>query len=115
MIIDLEKTDIFIQPGPTDLRKAINGLSIHVQDEMQNDPFSGSLFLFCNRSRKLLKLIYWDRNGFCLWLKRLEQDKFPWPKNKAEAQRITFDQLKLLLDGIDFWKAHRKLTYSKVG
>ncbi len=114
MIIDFEKVSIYIKPGATDMRKQINGLSIQVQEVMGKDPFSGSLFMFCNKPRKLIKVIYWDRNGFCLWTKRLEEDKFPWPKDREEAEEITFDQLKLLLNGIDFWKAHKKLIYTKV-
>ena len=114
MLIDFENTGIYIRPGDTDLRKQINGLSIIVQEGMGKDPFSKALFLFCNRRRKLLKIIYWDRNGFCLWQKRLEKDKFPWPKDKEEAKSISFTQFKLLLDGIDFFKAHKKLSYSKV-
>ena len=57
--------------------KAVNGLSIIVTDDMELDPFAESLFIFCNRNKKLIKALYWDRNGFCLWQKRLEKDKFP--------------------------------------
>ena len=58
--------------------------------------------------------MYWDRNGFCMWMKRLEQDKFPWPRNKDEVKEITRKQLKMLLDGIDFFEAHKKLSYKTV-
>ena len=81
---------------------------------MQNDPFSKSLFLFCNGQRKLLKIVYWDRTGFCLWQKRLEKNKFPWPETEDEAREIRFEELKMLLDGIDFFKAHKELSYSRV-
>ena len=54
---------------------------------------AGNLFLFCNKHRRILKIIYWDKNGFCLWLKRLEKDKFPWPTNSTEAAEITGEQL----------------------
>ena len=64
MIIDFEKVAIYVKPGRTDMRKQINGLSVIVQEELQMDPFSGSLFLFCNKNRRLLKALYWDRNGF---------------------------------------------------
>jgi transposase len=105
---------VFVRPGVTDLRKQINGLAVMVQGELKLDPFSGSLYLFCNRNRKLLKLLYWDRNGFCMWQKRLERDRFPWPKSEEAARQITQAQLRMLLAGIDFWNAHRKLTYSTV-
>ncbi len=114
MIPDLKKTDIYIKCGKTDMRKQIFGLSTIVQEEMELNLFSNTLFLFCNRDRKILKALYWDKNGFCLWQKRLEKDLFPWPKSESEAQKITHDQLNLLLLGIDFWKAHKPLNYCEV-
>jgi transposase len=114
MLINLKECRFFIRPGITDLRKAINGLTVLVQNEMKNDPFSKSLFLFCNRQRKILKIIYWDKNGFCLWQKRLEKHKFPWPSTNDEAMEVSFDELSMLLSGIDFFKSHKELTYSRV-
>ena len=114
MIIELKEYRFFIRPGVTDLRKAINGLSVLVQNEMKNDPFSKSLFLFCNRPRKILKIVYWDKNGFCLWQKRLEKQKFPWPETSEEAKEVSFDELSMLLSGIDFFKAHKELSFSRV-
>jgi transposase len=58
--------------------------------------------------------LYWDKNGFCLWFKRLEKYKFPWPKNAEEARQISFEELQMLLNGIDFFNAHQKLTYQSV-
>jgi transposase len=75
--------------------------------------FSKYLFVFCSTDRTRLKILYWDKTGFCLWQKRLEESRFPWPKNENEARSITFDELKMLLDGIDFFKAHKPLTYTK--
>ena len=69
MRINLNNVRIFIKPGRTDMRKQINGLSSIVENEFKQDPISGSLFLFCGRDRKNLKIIYWDKNGFCLWQK----------------------------------------------
>lgn len=114
MIPDLSIIKIFIQPGITDLRKQISGLSVMVQDQLKLNPFSGNLFLFCNYTRSILKILYWDKNGFCLWMKRLERDKFPWPKNQEEAREISPAQLQMILDGIDFWNAHKKLEYSEI-
>jgi len=57
---------VFLAPGSTDMRKAINSLSILVEDTLRLDPFSGHLFVFCNLRRTILKILYWDRNGFCL-------------------------------------------------
>lgn len=114
MIINWNEIKIFIKPRPTDMRKQINGLSIIVEEELERNPFSGNLYLFCNKKRKLMKILYWDRNGFCLWIKRLEQDLFPWPKNEIEVLEITREKLFMLLDGIDFFNTHKKLNFSAV-
>jgi transposase len=114
MLLDVSRVAIYVRPGVTDMRKAINGLSVIVAEEMAHDPLSGNLFLFCNRYRRIMKCLYWDRNGFCLWQKRLERDRFPWPQTSEAAREISGEQLGMLLDGIDFWRAHRKLSYSRV-
>lgn len=114
MLYDVSKVRIFIRPGHTDLRKAINGLSVLIQEEMENDPFSGSLYLFCNKDKRLLKIIYWDKNGFCLWQKRLEKHKFPWPSTEQGVLEIDYDKIQMLLQGIDFWNAHTTLEYKSV-
>lgn len=114
MLIDWSKMKIMIKPGKTDFRKQINGLSVLVESELKINPFSNYLFIFCSTNRTRLKILYWDKNGFCLWLKRLEKDKFPWPKNKKEAMEIRHEELKMLLDGIDFFSAHKKLSYTRI-
>jgi transposase len=114
MTIDLSRARIFIRPGSTDLRKAANGLAVMIEQQMSGEPFSGNVYLFCNRERKLLKAVWWDRNGFWLSQKRLEQDKFPWPQDEGEARELTAEQLQMLLTGIDFFKAHKTLFYKKV-
>ena len=114
MLIDINKVRIFIRPGYTDLRKAINGLSGLVEQQMAGEPFSGNIYLFCNRERKLLKALWWDKNGFWLSQKRLEKDKYPWPQTKEAAQELSDDELAMLLTGIDFFKAHKPLYYKKV-
>ena len=114
MVFDFSQMNVFIRPGATDLRKAVNGLALLVAEDMNQNIFSQSLFLFCNRERKLIKMIYWDHTGFCLWQKRLEKHKYPWPKSEKEVREITQDQLSMLLSGIDFWNAHTPLKYSQV-
>lgn len=106
---------IFLRVGATDMRKAINGLSVLAQEQIAQDPFSGALFVFCNRRRDLIKILYWDRNGFCLWQKRLEQDRFPWPQSGNAHREVTPQQLEWLLDGIDFRKQHKQLAFSRAG
>ena len=114
MIFDLREAKIYIRPGITDLRKAVNGLTAIVQDGMSGDPFSGSIYLFCNRERKLIKAVYWDKTGFWLCQKRLEKEKYPWPCTSEEARELNAEELKMLLAGIDFFKAHKELFYKNV-
>jgi transposase len=114
MNIDISKVRIFIRPGTTDLRKAVNGLAVISEQQMKGEPLSGNLYLFCNRDRKLIKALWWDRNGFWLSQKRLEQDTFPWPETSEDAMELSSEQLQMLLAGIDFFKAHKALYYKKV-
>ena len=113
MILDISKVRIYIRPGYTDLRKAANGLTVIVQEEMGQDTFSG-VYVFCNRERKLLKAVYWDKTGFWLCQKRLEKEKYPWPETKDAVRELDAEELKMLLSGIDFFKAHKPLSYKKV-
>lgn len=109
-------TRVYLAVGSTDMRKAINGLSILVEDRMQLDPFSGNLFVFCNRRRNMIKILYWDRNGFCLWHKRLEKHVFTWPDSRKEVIQIDPRQLDWLLEGLDIglFSSHQALNYSTV-
>jgi transposase len=107
---------IYLALGVTDMRKAIDGLAAVVAARMELDPFSGSLFVFCNRSRTIIKALYWDRNGFCLWQKRLEKHSFKWPSSKSEAMQIDARQLAWILDGLSPEQsgAHSSLHYSTI-
>ena len=107
---------VYLAPGPTDLRKSIDGLSILVENQMELSPFSGYLFAFCNRKRTTVKILYWDRNGFCLWMKRLESQTFQWPDEKAASLCISNRELNWLLDGLNLHqrRAHRSLQFSCV-
>ena len=114
MKIDYSKVKIYLRPGQTDMRKQINSLSVYVNDIMKMNPLSGNLYLFCGKNRRRLKIIYWDRNGFCMWQKRLEKDRFPWPSSEEEVKEITRGELFMLLDGIDFFHSHKQLFFSAV-
>ena len=114
MILDISKARIFLRPGTTDLRKAANGLTAIVQKTMEKDPFSGNVYLFCNSDRKLLKAVYWDKTGFWLSQKRLEQSKFPWPQDETKARELSEHELRMLLAGINIFKAHKELYYKSV-
>ena len=74
--LELGTARIFVRPGATDMRKQINGLVLEVQEQMQLRPFEAALFVFCNAQRRLLKAVYWDRTGFCLWMKAVGEGAF---------------------------------------
>lgn len=114
MLGDIMHARIFVYPGKIDFRKSINGLAGVVANEMGKNPYEGDLFVFCAKGRDKLKVLYFERNGFCLWYKRLEEGKFPWPNNEKEAREIRKEEFLWLLRGIDFWHAHKKITYFKV-
>jgi len=114
MHIDYKNINIYLKPGRTDFRKQINGLSLIIQDEIKKDVFKGDLFIFCNKTRNRMKILYWDKNGFALWFKRLEKDKFPWPKNSDEVKEIKYEELKMLLSGIDFFNSHQKIFFEEI-
>lgn len=107
---------VYIATGITDMRKSINGLSILVAEQLDLDPLTGHLFCFCNRKRDIIKILYWCRNGFCLWQKRLEKDRFQWPKTEEEVIAIQSHELQWLLDGlsVEQAEAHGRLLYESV-
>jgi transposase len=105
---------IYLAMGATDMRKAINGLSILVQQRFGLNPLGADYFVFCNRKRTLVKILYWDRNGFCLWQKRLERHRFLWPRTEEEVLHIERRQLQWLLAGLDIRQAHEELKYERV-
>ena len=105
---------VFVRPGPTDMRKQINGLATLVEQVLKQELFSHAEFVFCNRERRIVKCLYRDRTGFAMWQKRLEKHRFPWPSETEQASReVTEQQLGHLLAGIDFWRAHEQLHYTK--
>ena len=114
MNIDLSKARIFLRPGSTDMRKAVNGLTVIIEQEMGDEPFSGNVYLFCDRERRLLKAVYWERNGFWLSQKRIEKEKYPWPETRDAVQELSCEELAMLLSGIDFFKKHKAVYYKKV-
>jgi len=107
--------NLYIHRNPVDLRKSINGLSVIVQEEMKLDLKSSSLFIFCNQRRTHMKILYFDRSGFALWLKRLEGMRFPWPlKFDKEAISISAKDMALLLDGINVWTRFEDVHFEHV-
>lgn len=112
-----EPLGVYLHREPVDFRKGVNGLAAIVEGAMGRSPFSGAVFLFCNRSRDKLKLLYWDATGFALWYKRLEEAKFHWPRRAAESVlELSEDQLQWLLSGYDITRMqpHARVQYSRV-
>lgn len=100
---------VFLACGSTDLRKSIDGLAALVHVEFELDPFSSSLFVFCNRQRDKLKMLFWEHNGFWLLYRRLERGTFQWPvASIATPMVISPRELRWLLDGLSLEqkKAH---------
>lgn len=103
---------IYIHTGPTDMRKSMNGLECLVSSHLGEDPMSGHLFLFRNRRGNRLKILYWDRNGYVVWYKRLERGTFSFPSprdGRVEIQPAVFQQL---LGGLSLervWKNREKM------
>ena len=108
---------IYLCRDPVDFRLGINGLSIMVEATLKYDPLSRNLFCFVNKRRNQIKVLYWQRSGFCLWQKRLEEERFCWPFH-LEGPVVTLDedQFLWLLDGLDLkhLKPHRALEYRTV-
>jgi transposase len=112
------EAQVYVYRDPVDMRKSINGLAAIVESELEYSPMTGALFVFCNRSRDKVKLLYWERNGFVLWYKRLEKHKFKWlnPQETKDSIEVTGKQLNQLLNGLDiFQKPHEALFYDNLG
>jgi transposase len=102
-------TRIFLATGATDLRKGFEGLSDIVRHQIKEDPLSGHLFIFANRRKTRLKILYWDGSGLWVCQKRLGQGVFNWPRTiETAAVRVAAEELTLLLSGIDLEKTRAR-------
>ncbi len=90
---------IYLACGVTDMRKGFDGLSILAQDALKQDPFSGAIFCFRGRRGDLVKILYWDGQGFCLFAKRLERGRFTWPVTNGGTVALSPAQMSMLLEG----------------
>jgi transposase len=116
---------IYLAQDPVDFRLGINGLSVLVEATLRFDPFSRNLFCFVNKRRHQIKVLYWQKSGFCLWQKRLEEEKFKWPTHlpamdgttaRPPVVTLSDEQFLWLLEGLDLkhLKPHRALEYRSV-
>jgi len=100
-------TQIWIAAGVTDLRRGFTGLSALVQTKLEKSPMSGQVFIFRGRRGDLVKLIWFDGDGLCLFQKRLERGRFIWPQATQGSVSLTRAQLSMLLEGIDWRRPER--------
>ena len=112
----MELTQVFIYQQPIDFRKSHRGLSAIIECELGYNPFEGHLYAFTNKRRNKIKCLFWENNGFVLYYKSLEEDKFIWPKSKKDLMTLNGQQINWLLDGLDInaMKGHKKLHYDSV-
>ena len=117
-------TRVFLAIEPTDMRKGFDGLFALVENVIQEDPFSGHLFVFRNRRRDRLKLLWWDRDGLAIFYKRLERGGFQFPTDASVRKRnqkngdtqrceIRSDELAMLLEGIDLSSVKRRKRFER--
>jgi transposase len=99
---------VFLACGRTDMRKGMDGLAMLAQQVLRQDPFSGALFAFRGRRGGLVKLLWYDGQGMCLFSKRLERGHFVWPMSETGSVSLTPAQLSMLLEGID-WRAPQRV------
>ena len=107
---------IYLCLDPVDFRKQINGLAALVAEVLTLDPFCEQLFVFTNARRDRVKILYWEASGFVLWMKRLERERFHWPRGEGATLTLSGQQLNWLLDGFDLarWRPHRRVHYDTV-
>jgi len=103
-------TQIWIAAGVTDLRRGFTGLGAIVQSKLEQDPFGGHVFVFRGRRGDLIKVLWWDGDGLCLFSKRLERGRFVWPKVESGTILLSRAQLSMLLEGIDWRRPVRTAT-----
>ena len=112
-------TRIYLAVGATDMRKGFDGLYGLVKHRLEAEPLSGHLFLFCNRERRRLKVLFWEGSGLWVCAKRLEKGRFSWPRGEGDASAdpakvlISTQELTLLLGGIDLTQTRRKNWWRK--
>jgi transposase len=104
---------VYLATKPADMRKSFDGLAALVSGSLALDPLSGHLFVFVNRRRDRIKILYWDRDGLAVWAKRLERGTFRMPAAGADRVEMTTADLAALLAGIDLNTARRRVRYRR--
>ena len=106
---------VYLACEPVDMRKQFNGLFAVATEQLDGNVFSGSLFIFSNRNRNRLKILYWDGSGLWVFAKRLEKGRFSWPKGlqSKKTVRLSGEALQMLLSGIDLKNGCKKAWYER--
>ncbi len=112
MLFPESQIRLWLYAQPTDMRKSYDGLSVLVKQKLQDDPLSGQLFVFINRRRTQMKVLYFDRSGYCIWSKRLEQGQFHFNGESGDKVALSWTELKLMIEGIDTASIHQFKRYS---
>jgi transposase len=106
---------VFLYRLPTDMRKSFNGLVALTESALKQDPLSGSFFVFVNRRRDRIKILYWGQTGFCIWYQQLQKGTYQLPAadvlEELETIEVTRSQLSLILDGIDLSSARQRMRF----
>lgn len=109
----LPTTGIFVASAPVDLRKAFDGLAILVRNSLGHDPLDGSLYVFGNKRKDRIKILFWEPGGYWLCARRLEQGTFRWPQRDEPVARYSREELTLLLGGIDLTQTRKRKWYRR--
>jgi transposase len=106
---------IYLCVQPADMRRGFDTLAAAVKEFLRHDPFSGNLFLFVSRGKDRMKILYWEKDGFCLWYKRLEEGTFKLPSHKEASVSVELKatELAMLLEGIDLKSIKRSKRFSR--
>ena len=104
---------VFVYTAPTDMRRSFDRLAAMVEQFLDQDPFSGHLFVFVNRRADRMKILFWDRSGFCLFYKRLEQGIFHLPSAPEDHLELDVTRLTLLLEGLDLSEVVQRKRYRR--
>ncbi|MEM7791161.1 MAG: IS66 family insertion sequence element accessory protein TnpB [Verrucomicrobiota bacterium] len=108
------QTKVYLSVGSVDMRKSFNGLWTEASEVLKEDPFCGALFVFCNKRRDRIKILYWDGSGVWVFAKRLEKGRFSWPRGSdARKLSLTPQALGMLLEGIDLRDGCKKIWYER--
>ena len=106
---------VFLYRQPTDMRKSFNGLVALTESALKQDPLSGSFFVFVNRRRDRIKILYWGQTGFCIWYQQLQKGTYQLPAEdvleELQTIEVTRSQLSLILDGIDLSSARQRMRF----